>query len=91
EHRILRVSTGELGAARANQDNADTKDLKEQVSNLKAALAKKEEEMENLSRPLTSTPETIWSTLRGMRLMLVRKLMWFVSNGRSFLPPSIYY
>ncbi|XP_056682693.1 uncharacterized protein [Spinacia oleracea] len=27
----------------------------------------------------------------GMRLMLVRKLMWFVSNGLSFLPESIYY
>ncbi|XP_056683454.1 uncharacterized protein [Spinacia oleracea] len=34
---------------------------------------------------------TIRSILRGLRLMLVRKLMWFVSNGRSFLPPSIYY
>ncbi|KNA11104.1 hypothetical protein SOVF_138290 [Spinacia oleracea] len=54
-----RVSTVELGAARANKDNADTKDLKEQVSNLKAALAKKEEEMENLSRSVTSTPETM--------------------------------
>ncbi|XP_021742627.1 kinesin-like protein KIN-14I [Chenopodium quinoa] len=53
-----RVSTVELGAARANKETADTKDLKEQVSNLKAALARKEEEMEHLTRSVTSTPET---------------------------------
>ncbi|CAH9141111.1 unnamed protein product [Cuscuta epithymum] len=37
-----RVSAVELGAARANKDSPDVKELKEQIANLKAALAKKE-------------------------------------------------
>ncbi|KAL2941092.1 Kinesin-like protein KIN-14I [Bienertia sinuspersici] len=53
-----RVSTVELGAARANKETADVKDLKEQIFNLKTALTKKEEEMEQLSRSLINTPET---------------------------------
>ncbi|XP_056686270.1 uncharacterized protein [Spinacia oleracea] len=31
------------------------------------------------------------SILRAMRLMLLRKLMWFMSNGLSFSPASIHY
>ncbi|XP_057540165.1 kinesin-like protein KIN-14I isoform X1 [Amaranthus tricolor] len=54
-----RVSTVELGAARANKETGDVKDLKEQIANLKAALAKKEEEFEYLSNSVTSTPETL--------------------------------
>ncbi|KMT14281.1 hypothetical protein BVRB_4g076360 [Beta vulgaris subsp. vulgaris] len=54
-----RVSTVELGAARANKETSDVKELKDQVSSLKAALARKEEEMEQLSRSVTSTPETV--------------------------------
>ncbi|CAL5208873.1 unnamed protein product [Lathyrus oleraceus] len=37
-----RVATVELGAARVNKDGADVKDLKEQIANLKAALARNE-------------------------------------------------
>ncbi|VFQ83524.1 unnamed protein product [Cuscuta campestris] len=37
-----RVSAVELGAARANKDSSEVKELKEQVASLKAALAKKE-------------------------------------------------
>ncbi|XP_074325550.1 kinesin-like protein KIN-14F [Apium graveolens] len=37
-----RVSTVELGAARANKDSANVKELKEQIASLKEALAKKE-------------------------------------------------
>ncbi|CAI9103478.1 OLC1v1001965C4 [Oldenlandia corymbosa var. corymbosa] len=39
-----RVSSVELGAARANKETAEVKDLKEQIANLKAALAKKDGE-----------------------------------------------
>ncbi|WOG86841.1 hypothetical protein DCAR_0206060 [Daucus carota subsp. sativus] len=39
-----RVSTVELGAARANKDSTDVKELKEQIASLKAALANKEGE-----------------------------------------------
>ncbi|KAK7284405.1 hypothetical protein RJT34_19151 [Clitoria ternatea] len=42
-----RVSSVELGAARVNKDNADVKELKEQIASLKAALARKEGETEH--------------------------------------------
>ncbi|GAB4855623.1 hypothetical protein Ancab_024244 [Ancistrocladus abbreviatus] len=57
-----RVSTVELGAARANKDTGDFKAaaLKEQIASLKVALAKKDEEMEQLSSSiLSSSPESI--------------------------------
>ncbi|PSS28845.1 Kinesin-like protein [Actinidia chinensis var. chinensis] len=50
-----RVSTVELGAARANRDSADVKALKEQIANLKAALVKKEGEPGSLHSALSST------------------------------------
>ncbi|KAL6557944.1 hypothetical protein OROMI_018294 [Orobanche minor] len=37
-----RVSTVELGAAKANKEGSDVKELKEQIATLKAALARKE-------------------------------------------------
>ncbi|XP_043709102.1 kinesin-like protein KIN-14I isoform X2 [Telopea speciosissima] len=52
-----RVSTIELGAARVNKDGADVKELKEQIASLKAALARKEEEPENLQHSIPSSPE----------------------------------
>lgn len=54
-----RVSTIELGAAKANKETGDVKELKEQIANLKAALSRKEEEVEHLSRSLTGSPETL--------------------------------
>lgn len=45
-----RVSTVELGAARANKDSDNVKELKDQIASLKAALAKKEGE-ENTQKP----------------------------------------
>ncbi|XP_022847321.1 kinesin-like protein KIN-14I isoform X1 [Olea europaea var. sylvestris] len=38
-----RVATVELGAARVNKDSTDVKELKEEIANLKAALARKGE------------------------------------------------
>uniref|UniRef100_A0A7N0U7X8 Uncharacterized protein n=1 Tax=Kalanchoe fedtschenkoi TaxID=63787 RepID=A0A7N0U7X8_KALFE len=43
-----RVSTIELGAAKVNKDGSEVKELKEQIANLKAALARKEGEPENI-------------------------------------------
>uniref|UniRef100_A0A5B6YKZ8 Putative kinesin-4-like n=1 Tax=Davidia involucrata TaxID=16924 RepID=A0A5B6YKZ8_DAVIN len=54
-----RVATVELGAARANKDNADVKELKEQIANLKAALARKEGESGNLQLSRSSSRETL--------------------------------
>ncbi|XP_019158557.1 PREDICTED: kinesin-like protein KIN-14I [Ipomoea nil] len=47
-----RVSAVELGAARANKDGSDVKELKEQIASLKAALAKKEG-----ANSISSSPE----------------------------------
>lgn len=52
-----RVSTVELGAARVNKDSADVKELKEQIASLKAALAKKEGDREQLHRSRSCSPE----------------------------------
>ncbi|PSS03053.1 Kinesin-like protein [Actinidia chinensis var. chinensis] len=49
-----RVSAVELGAARVNKDVADVKELKEQIANLKAALARKEGEPGSLHSVLSS-------------------------------------
>ncbi|RYQ90121.1 hypothetical protein Ahy_B09g096388 isoform C [Arachis hypogaea] len=49
-----RVSTIELGAAKVNKDSADVKELKEQIANLKAALAQKDEEAEQFQHPPSS-------------------------------------
>ncbi|GFZ07190.1 kinesin 4 [Actinidia rufa] len=49
-----RVSAVELGAARVNKDGADVKELKEQIANLKAALARKEGEPGSLHSVLSS-------------------------------------
>uniref|UniRef100_A0A5B6YLE4 Putative kinesin-4-like n=1 Tax=Davidia involucrata TaxID=16924 RepID=A0A5B6YLE4_DAVIN len=54
-----RVATVELGAARANKDNADVKELKEQIANLKAALARKEGESGNLQLSRSSSRERL--------------------------------
>ncbi|GAB2218682.1 hypothetical protein Droror1_Dr00001909 [Drosera rotundifolia] len=54
-----RVSLVELGAAKVNKDTTEVKELKEQVASLKAALAKREEELEQVSSSvLSSSPET---------------------------------
>ncbi|KAI6692370.1 hypothetical protein NL676_020080 [Syzygium grande] len=54
-----RVSTVELGVARVNKDSADVKELKEQIAGLKAALAKREGERQQLHRSRSSSPERI--------------------------------
>ncbi|XP_027158613.1 kinesin-like protein KIN-14F [Coffea eugenioides] len=52
-----RVSSVELGAARANKENSDVKELKEQIASLKAALARKEGEPVRLQYSGSSSPE----------------------------------
>ncbi|KAI3668302.1 hypothetical protein L6452_43379 [Arctium lappa] len=53
-----RVATVELGAARVNKDSSDVKDLKEQIANLKAALARKDGEHEGMQRIAGSMPSS---------------------------------
>ncbi|XP_062081895.1 kinesin-like protein KIN-14I [Humulus lupulus] len=52
-----RVSTVELGAAKANKDSTDVKELKDQIANLKAALVRKEGERERRPHSRSSSPD----------------------------------
>ncbi|XP_075524096.1 kinesin-like protein KIN-14I [Primulina tabacum] len=51
-----RVATVELGAARVNKNSADVKELKEQISSLKVALARKEGEPFSMQQKLPGIP-----------------------------------
>ncbi|XP_073303972.1 kinesin-like protein KIN-14I [Primulina huaijiensis] len=51
-----RVATVELGAARVNKDSVDVKELKEQIANLKAVLARKEGEPVSMQQKLPGSP-----------------------------------
>ncbi|KAL8166350.1 hypothetical protein V2J09_007849, partial [Rumex salicifolius] len=54
-----RVSSVELGAAQVHKESGDVKELKEQIMNLKATLAKKEEEPDSVSSSVRfSSPES---------------------------------
>ncbi|XP_050225461.1 kinesin-like protein KIN-14G [Mercurialis annua] len=53
-----RVATVELGAAKVNKDSGEVKELKDQIANLKAALARKDTDSEQHSQhSRSSTPE----------------------------------
>ncbi|KAJ0736772.1 putative minus-end-directed kinesin ATPase [Helianthus annuus] len=51
-----RVATVELGAAQVHKDSSDVKDLKEQIASLKAALAKKEGDQEDMQQKVSGSP-----------------------------------
>nr|GEW72408.1 kinesin-like protein KIN-14I isoform X1 [Tanacetum cinerariifolium] len=51
-----RVATVELGAAQVHKDSSDVKDLKEQIANLKAALAKKEGDQDGMHQKVSGSP-----------------------------------
>ncbi|KAH9313214.1 hypothetical protein KI387_028249, partial [Taxus chinensis] len=53
-----RVATVELGAARSNKESAEVRELKEQIYNLKIALAKKEAEAEQSQSSRSSRNST---------------------------------
>ncbi|KAL8207931.1 hypothetical protein R6Q57_007343 [Mikania cordata] len=51
-----RVATVELGAAQVHKDSSDVKHLKEQIANLKAAIAKKEWDQEDMQHKVSGSP-----------------------------------
>eukprot|EP00258_Populus_trichocarpa_P025237 XP_024441256.1 kinesin-like protein KIN-14I [Populus trichocarpa] len=59
-----RVATVELGAAQVNKGSTDVKELKEQIANQKAALAKKERETEHRRKGSESSPSNSNHRLR---------------------------
>ncbi|GLT90185.1 hypothetical protein SLE2022_081310 [Rubroshorea leprosula] len=58
-----RVATVELGAAKVNKDTGEVKELKEQIASLKAALARKEAEVDQSNYSQTSSPERLRTKL----------------------------
>ncbi|XP_047961498.1 kinesin-like protein KIN-14G [Salvia hispanica] len=59
-----RVSTVELGAARANKDSPDVRELKEQIASLKAALSRKERGEDGATNGyFTYSPEPSWQSI----------------------------
>ncbi|XP_071687055.1 kinesin-like protein KIN-14I [Rutidosis leptorrhynchoides] len=51
-----RVASVELGEAQVHKDSSDVKDLREQIANLKAALAKKEGDHESMQQKVSGSP-----------------------------------
>ncbi|KAG6430239.1 hypothetical protein SASPL_108302 [Salvia splendens] len=59
-----RVSTVELGAARANKDSPDVRELKEQIASLKAALSRKERVEDGATNGyFTYSPAPSWPSI----------------------------
>ncbi|XP_072953882.1 kinesin-like protein KIN-14Q [Typha angustifolia] len=59
-----RVATVELGTARSNKETGEVKELREQIANLKAALARRETEFEHI--PSTTSSPDIYRTRSGV-------------------------
>ncbi|GJN34838.1 hypothetical protein PR202_gb23537 [Eleusine coracana subsp. coracana] len=58
-----RVASVELGASKANKEGSEVRELKEQIAYLKAALAKKEGESENILS--TQSSPSVYRTRKG--------------------------
>ncbi|KAJ7973012.1 Kinesin-like protein [Quillaja saponaria] len=61
-----RVATVELGAAQVNKGSSDVKELKEQISSLKAAIARKDGEPGNNQRSLCDSSEKYRTKAGGL-------------------------
>nr|GMD03568.1 kinesin-like protein KIN-14I [Ipomoea batatas] len=90
-----RVSAVELGAARANKDGSDVKELKEQIASLKAALAKKEGANSRSSSPERRIPSygssPSQSSLGDMQIYDQGQLTVDVGNNREVRKNSAAY
>ncbi|KAK4427623.1 Kinesin-like protein KIN-14G [Sesamum alatum] len=60
-----RVSTVELGAARANKESVDVRELKEQIASLKAALMRKERGESGIQQSRSISPDEVLATSLG--------------------------
>ncbi|KAK1374027.1 P-loop nucleoside triphosphate hydrolases superfamily protein with CH (Calponin Homology) domain-containing protein [Heracleum sosnowskyi] len=88
-----RVSTVELGAARANKDSANVKELKEQIASLKAALAKKEGEKNTqkpeLRRMLSTGSTTSSSSCQSVEDIEVNDNLKRLQRRKTFDPQDL--
>ncbi|KAL6653723.1 hypothetical protein ACP70R_008647 [Stipagrostis hirtigluma subsp. patula] len=73
-----RVATVELGAAKSNKEGGEVKELKEQIACLRAALARKDGEMENI-RSTQSSPD-VYKMKMGNASSALRNPMEEVGN-----------
>ncbi|CAN6970155.1 unnamed protein product [Brassica rapa subsp. trilocularis] len=79
-----RVGSVELGAARVNKDNSEVKELKEQIINLKMALARKGNGNDAQPTSLPHTPERV-SRRRSLETPSVRPKLPNIGNAPSNL------
>ncbi|RID43596.1 hypothetical protein BRARA_I00447 [Brassica rapa] len=79
-----RVGSVELGAARVNKDNSEVKELKEQIINLKMALARKGNGNDAQPTSLPHTPERV-SRRRSLETPSVRPKLPTIGNAPSNL------
>ncbi|CAN8255786.1 unnamed protein product [Cochlearia groenlandica] len=83
-----RVGSVELGAARVNKDNSEVKELKEQIANLKIALAKKGNGNDVQPSSLPLNRDRI-SRRRSLETPSIRPKFPTVGNTPSNLRPQI--
>ncbi|KAK4741616.1 hypothetical protein SAY87_025204 [Trapa incisa] len=76
-----RVATVELGAAKVNRDSSDVKELKEQITSLKAALARKEEEAKSVHSSVSMNSERSRRKSTEMSPFNANQLPSVVLNG----------
>ncbi|CAN7024007.1 unnamed protein product [Brassica oleracea var. botrytis] len=79
-----RVGSVELGAARVNKDNSEVKELKEQIINLKMALARKGNGNDAEPTSLPHNPERV-SRRRSLETPSVRPRLPTIGNALSNL------
>ncbi|KAF3562719.1 hypothetical protein DY000_02011251 [Brassica cretica] len=79
-----RVGSVELGAARVNKDNSEVKELKEQIINLKMALARKGNGNDAEPTSLPHNPERV-SRRRSLETPSVRPRLPTIGNAPSNL------
>lgn len=77
-----RVATVELGAARVNKDSTEVKELREQIANLKAALARKDGQPVSTQQNVSSTGSPCSFQLSPCNsTMNARNVGWVSPNG----------
>nr|VDD39097.1 unnamed protein product [Brassica oleracea] len=84
-----RVGSVELGAARVNKDNSEVKELKEQIANLKMALARKGNGNGNEAQPTAPPQNQRISRRRSLETPVFRPKLPTMGNAPSNLRPQV--
>ncbi|KAJ4900651.1 Kinesin-4 [Raphanus sativus] len=84
-----RVASVELGAARVNKDNSEVKELKEQIANLKMALARKDNGNGSEAQPTPPPQNQRISRRRSLETPVFRPKLPTMANAPSNLKPQV--